>query len=286
MDDTRIGFSVRIFVATGEPDGLRIVEKSNWTGQGLVFPRSLFGEIRERPEFDRTGVYILWGESEGGLPRVYVGEGDTVVGRLDEHVKKKDFWTHGVVFTSKDQSLNKAHIQHLEARLIGRAHAAKRSELENGNVPQLPSLTEADVADAEGFLRDLLLCLPVVGVPFFEIVRLPSRHVTELVLKGRGIEAHGYEDTQGFVVRMGSLAARTETESMHGFLRTLRKAMVENGLLEVSGDHYRLAQDYVFQSPSTASGVMLGRNSNGRVEWKDLGGRTLKEIQEASVAVG
>jgi len=36
------GFSVRIFIPTGEPEGLRIVEKSNWTGQGMVFPRSLF----------------------------------------------------------------------------------------------------------------------------------------------------------------------------------------------------------------------------------------------------
>jgi hypothetical protein len=30
------GFSIRIFIPTGEPEGLRIVEKSNWTGQGHV----------------------------------------------------------------------------------------------------------------------------------------------------------------------------------------------------------------------------------------------------------
>lgn len=28
------GFSVRIFIPSGKPEGLRIVEKSNWTGQG------------------------------------------------------------------------------------------------------------------------------------------------------------------------------------------------------------------------------------------------------------
>ena len=30
-------FSLRIFVADGDPDGLRIVEKSNWIGKALVF---------------------------------------------------------------------------------------------------------------------------------------------------------------------------------------------------------------------------------------------------------
>ena len=56
----RLGFSVRIFVPSGEPEGLRIIEKSNWTGLGLVFPRSLFAEVRHRKELNRTGVYILW----------------------------------------------------------------------------------------------------------------------------------------------------------------------------------------------------------------------------------
>jgi hypothetical protein len=50
MTRPTVGFSVRIFVPSGEPDGLRLVEKSNWMGQGLVFPRSLFAESRQRPQ--------------------------------------------------------------------------------------------------------------------------------------------------------------------------------------------------------------------------------------------
>ena len=34
-------FSLRIFVADGAPDGLRIVDKSNWIGKALMFPRAL-----------------------------------------------------------------------------------------------------------------------------------------------------------------------------------------------------------------------------------------------------
>ena len=44
---------------------------------------------------------------------------------------------------------------------------------------------------------------------------------------------------------------------------------------------YRFTQDYSFSSPSMAAAVVLGRSANGRIEWKDAQGRTLKELQEA-----
>jgi len=276
-----LGFSVRIFIPSGEPEGMRIVEKSNWTGQGIVFPRALYAESRQRPELRRTGVYVLWGPGDAGqLPRVYVGEGDGVLARIDQHVRTKDFWTHAVVFTSKDQNLNKAHGQHLESRLVALATAAKRCELDNGNVPQLPALSEADVADAESFLADLLLCLPVVGVPFFESPRAGKSSRRELRLRARGIEATGYDEPEGFVVLAGSRAARNEVRSIHAYLTALRATLLEKGVLVEDGDAYRLSQDYTFSSPSTASGVLMGRTSNGRSDWKDADGRSLKEIQE------
>jgi len=281
MTKTTAGFSVRIFIPSGEPEGLRIVEKSNWTGQGLVFPRSLFAEARQRPELKRTGVYVLWGPSQSGqLPRVYVGEGDGVLSRLDQHAKSKDFWTHAVVFTSKDQNLNKAHAQYLEARLVTLAADAKRCELDNGNLPQLPSLAEADAADADGFLADLLLCLPVVGVNLFEKAKVTAGKGRDLRLKAKGIEARGIDSPEGFVVRAGATAVKVEVPSIHAYLGELRRVLLEKGVLTEFGNMYRLAQDYTFNSPSTAAGVLLGRSSNGRVEWKDAKGRSLKELQE------
>ena len=140
-------YSIKIFLPGGEPDGLRIIEKSNWSGVGLVVPRSLFGEAKKRRELARTGVYVLVGPpEESGLPRVYIGEGDPIKPRLDQHAANKDFWTSLVAFTSKDENLNKAHVQYLESRLIDLASQAKRCILDNGNNPALPSLSEADMA--------------------------------------------------------------------------------------------------------------------------------------------
>ena len=279
------GFSVRIFVPSGEPDGLRIVEKSNWIGHGVVFPRSEFPEARQRPELKRTGVYMLWGPGETGqLPRLYVGEGDVVLPRLDQHAKSKDFWTHAIVFTSKDQYLNKAHVRYLESRLLALANEAKRCELDNGNVPQPPALSEADTADAEAFLDDLLLCLPVVGLALFEKPRMAARSSDELFLRAKGLEARGLDSAEGFIVREGSTAVIDELPSIHAYMSDLRATLKENGVLIAAGHVLKLVQDYTFDSPSTAAGVLVGRPANGRIEWKDAKGKSLKDIQEEAAA--
>jgi len=284
MNKSPGGFSVRIYIPWGEPEGMRIVEKSNWTGQGLVFPRAEFAEVRTREELKRTGVYVLWGPGESTqLLRVYVGEGDAVLPRLEQHAKQKDFWTHAIVFTSKDQNLNKAHVKYLEARLLQLAAEAKRAELENGNIPQLPTLSEADTADAEGFLDNILLCLPIVGLNVFEKAKVAGSVSGDLMLKGKGIEARGRESAEGFVVRAGSEAVKQEAPSIHSYMRELRRTLLAQGVLEDADEVYRLTQDYIFNSPSTAAGVLLGRPANGRKEWKDQQGHTLKEIQEAEI---
>lgn len=275
------GFRVSIFIPSGEPEAIRIVEKSNWIGRGLVFPRAEFSAARERPELQGAGVYILWGPSESGqLPRVYVGEDDNVLARLDQDHKQKDFWTEAAVFTSKDQNLNKAHVQYLEARLIALAREAKRAELDNGNVPQIPALSEADTADAEAFLADVLLLLRVVGVSFFKKAKAESAKGCDLLLKAKGIEARGVESAEGFIVRADSQAVKDEVPSIHRYLSNLRRSLLAQGVLEDVGQHLRLTQDYVFNSPSMAAGVILGRSANGRIEWKDAHGRSLKYIGE------
>src|SRR4051812_20420910 len=107
------GFSIKIFLPDGSPEGLKIVEKSNWTGCGVVCPRSLFPQAKQRPEFNRTGIYILVGSlAKPELPRIYIGEGDPILNRIKEH-SGKDFWESVIAFTSKDTNLNKAHVQYL-----------------------------------------------------------------------------------------------------------------------------------------------------------------------------
>lgn len=281
-------FILHILVADGDPDGLRVVERSNWNGKAVVFPRALYPTVRKREEFQQPGVYLLLGPREDGDgEKIYVGEGDPVFNRLESHYANKDFWTRAVFFVAGPGQLNKAHVQYLEAQLVRRAQAAKRLPLENGNTPTEPTLSEMDRAYLEVFLSNLLGMLPVLGITAFEQGQAPVSVEKELPLlhcEGKGITATGFDAPQGFIVREGSFAAKNFTKSVGDhfpYVVQQREDLLKSGVLVASGDRLQFTQDYTFSSPSMASTIALGRPSNGRTEWKDGEGRTLKSIQEA-----
>jgi hypothetical protein len=277
-------FSLRIFVADGDPDGLRLVERSNWIGKAIIFPRALYPSVRVREEFQQTGVYLLIGPREqGDGEMLYIGEGDPVRPRIEQHYAKKDFWTRAVFFVAGTGQLNKAHVQYLESKLIKQANASKRMPLDNVNSPAEPTLSEADRADMDVFLGNILGMLPVLGVDAFE-QPVPKTYTGSPLLKcsGKGINATGRETAQGFVIYAGSFAARNQAPSIKYWpsVTEMRDKLLQNGVLEVDGSLLRFTQDYTLTSPSLASSIVLGRNSNGRIEWKDASGKTLRELQE------
>ena len=69
--------------------------------------------------------------------------------------------------------------------------------------------------------------------------------------------------------------------SIHVWGTRQRKALIESGVLATQGSGLMFADDYVFDSPSLAAMVLLGRSANGRIEWKTEDGITLKDVQIA-----
>jgi hypothetical protein len=283
------GATISLYLADGRPAGIRIVEKDNWNGVGIDCSRADLARARKREEFARSGIYLLIG-NEGdvaGLPKLYVGEADDLGARIPSHGSGKDFWTRAVVFTSKDGSINKAHARHLEARLCALAAKAKRSELDNKVPPGTPKLADSDRDSAERFLAEMLVVLPAVGITAFE---LPDPDVSPespvLQLKGKNAEGKGQETSQGFRVFEGSKARRDEVPSIHGWISEIRADLVQNGVFTENSKGLTLTQDYVFDSPSAAAGVLLGRAANGRTEWRTADGTALRALQEDALETG
>jgi hypothetical protein len=163
-------FTIRIFVADGDADGVRLIDRMNWTGLGIAFPRTKWPEVRYRAELARPGVYILlgYGESEDDLPRVYIGQSDSVRDRIANHDQNRDFWSEAVAFTGP---LNAAHARWLEFALVRRAREAVLSRVENGNEPGEPPLSEAEREDCKVFLREMLRVMPFLGLRVFGAAR-------------------------------------------------------------------------------------------------------------------
>lgn len=274
--------TIKLFLVTGNPEGLRTAELSNWSGKAFASPRSELSGLLARNEIARPGVYILVGH-DTEQPVVYVGEAEKVNSRLKKHTNK-DFWQHAIVFISKDENLTKSHIRFLEGELIRIAHDARRSILENSQSSGA-KLPESDRGDMEGFLEKILQLLPILGVTAFKpsVSHAKSPEAGDLFCKIRGLTACGRRTEAGFVVYKDSQAVLKHRPSGEN-AKKQRDKLVQNAILVEQGDHFLFIQDYEFPSPSAAARIILGGQGNGLICWRDAKGNKLKDIESKGVA--
>lgn len=284
------GRSIRLFLVDGTPTGIITAEIMNWTGHVLSAPRTQLPELLKRHEVARTGVYFLTGPSPeaSGKTIVYIGESDNVGKRLSQHNRdeSKEFWDYASVITSKDQNLTKAHIRFLESKLISIAKETGRAQLLNGTAPDYGYLPEADLADMAFFAEQIRIVLPVLGLDFLRekprIIKTGYNAEKSTEQSAENLEspvfivkslkhnlvAYARQIGGDFIVLAGS-KARAVWEGAGTNYEPLYNQLKQDGNLAPSDqDQLIFVNDYVFNSPSAASAVVLGRSSNGRVEWK------------------
>lgn len=276
--------TIKIFLIDGEPDGLRTVELSNWVGQAIVIPRNKLKDIKNRPECNKPAVYFLIGKEteEALLPTVYIGEAENLWNRLFNHDNNKDFWQIAVSFVSKDNNLTKAHVKYLESRCLVLANKAKRYEIQNGVESSLPTLSEADIAEVEEFLSNLQLLLSALGYPILqEVISKEQKNSSDplFICKGKEANATGRMTNDGFVVYKGSTATTDFSKAVIDRNKRLVEKLITTGYVEQRADgFYVFIKDYVFNSPSAASDIILGNSTSGWKKWKTETGKTLEEV--------
>jgi hypothetical protein len=275
--------TIKIFLVHGDPKRLRTAELSNWTGKAVAGPRSEFEGVISREETEGSGIYFLTGsDPESGKPSIYVGEAECIRDRLKSHLQK-DFWNQVAFFVSKDENLTKAHIRHLEGKLIEQAREAGRAVVVN-NQSSGARLPESDRADLETFLEKVNQLLPVLGIEL--LVPTAAKPEAELEVEMlsceiKGVKARGHLSPNGFVILSGSQAVLNERPSTQKYpwALNMRLKLKEEGALAVATDSLVFTRDVEFTSPSAAAAVVHGGHANGLTAWKDSEGRTLKQIE-------
>jgi hypothetical protein len=155
-------FTIEIFSTSGDPQGIRIIQKSNWSGVGVVFPRESISDVIKEEHAKRPGVYILVGDL--AEETVYIGEADPVSTRLKQHLQKD--WSWGVFFVDS-HGLGKTEVQFLESELVRIAQENDTAILMNRNIPSKPNMSRQSQAAATVFLNEMLLILPMIGIKAF-----------------------------------------------------------------------------------------------------------------------
>lgn len=278
----KFGKTIKIFLIDGDPNGRMSCELSNWSGKGYKIPRIKIKDCTDREDLTSTGVYLLFGKDEDGKDKVYIGEAESILKRLNQQLTQKEFWNEAIVFISKDENLNKAHIKYLENRLHEIAILTNRYKVDNSIVPTQSSISESDKAEMEEFIENVKMLVNTLGHKVFEEKRefkSKQKQATFFIKAARGADGQGEPTSDGFVVLKGSKAAASIVNSMTSNFISLRQKLIDENVLINQGDYFEFSEDYIFSSPSTAAVIVMGRNANGLTEWKNKEGKTLKDFE-------
>lgn len=276
--------TIQIFLPGGDPQGIRVAEITTRIVQLIEVPRSLLGDFLKMPESDQVALYFLFGEAEDGSEqRVYIGQTGDLRTRLTDHNKKKDFWERALVLISRTNSLTQTHALFLEWHCLQAARKAARYNDENGNSgtkPHTPATLEADCLEIFDTGHVLLATL---GFPIFDpVVKSASTAEVEdtFYCTASGANGRGIYTQEGFVVLKGSVGRRENVPSIVGTAgERLRDKLLDSGVTKAVGDKIEFQKDHLFRSPSMAALAVLGRTSNGWIDWRTKDGRTLDAVK-------
>ena len=270
------GKTISLFLIEGDPNGRLVCELSNWNGKAYKIPRIKLKSCIDRKDLAACGIYFLFGKNDiDDKGMVYIGEAENIFERLKQHdsTNGKDFWNECIVFISKDNRLNKAHIKYLEHRCYLLAKEAERYSIENSTVPANASLTEAEQAEMDEFLYNIRMINNVLGHKVLETITEVNLSDNQgdvgktLYIKAtRGADAEGKQTSEGFVVFKNSRIASSTTKSCPKFIVELRSKLMNSGIIN---SECVFTESKVFSSPSTAAAIVMGRSANGLTEWRN-----------------
>ena len=289
--------NINMFLMDGEVTGKIKCTLSNWTGVIYKIPRIQLGDLKSRDEMKQSGIYFLFGRDEDKQKDVtYIGQattrknGEGVLLRIQEHTRDThaDYFNDVIILTTQNNSFGPTEISYLENKFTQLAKEAGRYIVKNGNDPNPGNVTEEKESELDEIVENTLMIIGTLGyrvfVPMIKEVSqdLTDNHSTYLYLKrktkksNKVIEATCERTTEGFVVLEGSQVEIKDSPYLPASLKEMRQNLIASRVIQDGV----LKEKQLFSSPSYAAAFLLGMQTNGRTDWKDQDGRTLKELEE------
>lgn len=275
--------TIQIFLPTGDPSGIRVAEITTSIIRVIEVPRNQLSEFMGLPESKQVGLYFLVGREN--QDEVYVGQSGDIGSRLSQHNKddKKD-WERALVLVSLTNNLTQTHVLYLESLSIEKAKACKRYEIINANSGQKPYTPIPLKADCDEMHEIGSLLLVTLGYPIFEplVESEPTEASDDLFICTRAnVKAKALYTNEGMVVLEGSQAPMNPNKQQDPNMVAKRDEMLQKGILKEVDGYFVFTRDFLFKSPSGASGFLVLGSSNGWIDWKTQNGKTLSDCQRA-----
>jgi hypothetical protein len=269
--------TIQIFLPDGNPRGIKIADITSRSIFATLIPRIKLEDAQKVEEISNVGIYLLIGEEEEGGSKVYIGEAEDCLKRIKQHNATKDFWQFAIAITSKSQQFTKSHVKFLEWYCYQEAKKSSRYEIENSTIPNKPHITKPVEADLLDYFETMQILVSTLGYPIFDELRTSDKKDI-IYCKGKTGSGEGEYTEDGLVVFKGSKCHASETKSAPQWIISLRKKLLDKGILVKEDNVYIFSSDYKFKTPTGSAVVILGRNANGWTAWKYKNGKTLDDV--------
>ena len=276
-----------------KPQALKIVEVYHRTIKMMYASRHYMREKNKHALaneiLNNSGIYILIGKPENAaMQHIYIGQSDQLGNRIRNHESSKDFWEEILVFANT-QMFTITDIKTIEAKLYTIAKQHNRCILLNSQIPQIPtSAVNLDLIQND--VQQILDLVHMLGYNFFTPNRAVSSSSPVVVptvdnifefqgnVRNQMIHAKAIYQDGKMVVLKDSACTIDISPDCPDSIKMLRDDLEQRKLIvkTANGAGKVFAQDFEFNSASAASGVVTGRSSNGKTDWK-TGNTTLKD---------
>lgn len=167
------------------------------------FTKESIKEIEKMEAAYNYAVYFLFDNSENNENRVYVGQSMDGVKRINQHVKKKDFWSYCIMFITDNNSFDKLSIDYLEHIFVKKfnksSYIVTNKDLRNTE----PNISIYDKPNLDMFVNQIEFLLNTEGIVFNEI-ESENKNDIKYYRATEGYKARLYVSNGKFVLEKGS----------------------------------------------------------------------------------
>ena len=291
----------------GEAQGLRLCNCAGSLFTTVYMPRPYLARAKQL-QLPMRGIYFLLKVDGSEIKRVYAGQTTQGMKRLIDHNSKKKWWDRAVLFLSDDinnftldtvNGLEKFAIEKIMTTMGGIVEnkVAPKYKITPFQMPFIQSLYDEIEFMMAALGLELKLAQPASGssgqkppapasggsastggaaqpAPSMGCAVSMKRHGITVVGTYSGGSKGTLTVLKGATIELGANVHPKDkaTSTLRSQLLAQGKLMPQNNGLAV------LLEDVSFDSPTAAAQFVFGGSINGRVNWKDASGKSIKDL--------
>ncbi len=248
--------------------------------KAFYFTKDSLKDVEKMESSTNYAIYFLFDNSDEGENRVYIGQSMNGVGRISDHVRKKDFWTYCILFVTDNNSFDKLAIDYMEYDFIKKLKKSSYILMNKDLRTTEPIVSIYDKPYLLSFIDQIEFLLNAEGVVLdtFKVDNMIDYYYP----KSSKFKAKLFVKDGKFVLEKGSVLKRPvessknwKSDRFYNKNNLIIDNYLRDGKVEEVDGQIVLTVNMPYDSPSKPASLITGLATNG---WKFF--RNLNELRK------